>query len=101
MLCPHCGKEMEKGGMIAKADMVAIPVHLVWYPMDEYEKKGLEASSRVRGKKLDEDKLLPGSVRIDDVYYCERCNRVIADMPVVSDEVKMPQPVGEQAENAD
>jgi len=44
MLCPICGKEMEKGGLIGAG------VTLQWFPQTQFGKKGAEETALYRRK---------------------------------------------------
>lgn len=71
MNCPVCGREMEKGGIIAERAVV-----VAWYPEAEFEKKGLKTMFYRFGKLIGTHHMLRGQVRIPDAWYCRKCEKV-------------------------
>lgn len=70
MLCPICGKEMEKGGLIGGG------VTLQWFPQAQFGKKGLERLLYTGGKPIGKSNVLLNQIRVPDAYYCAECNKV-------------------------
>ncbi|MDO4740187.1 MAG: PF20097 family protein [Eubacteriales bacterium] len=70
MLCPICGKEMEKGGLVAQG------VVLMWHPEAQFAKKGLGRMLYTEGKPIGRSNVLLGQTRVPDAYYCADCNKV-------------------------
>lgn len=71
MNCPICGKEMEKGGIIAEK-----AITVMWHPEQEYQKKGLNSYCFRFGKLLGTHHPLRGVVKIPDAWYCGSCHKV-------------------------
>lgn len=78
MNCPRCGKEMEKGGIIAGG------VTAMWHPQGEFEKKVWKRVIYVDGKSIGKSSILLNQTRIPDAYYCSRC-KIVTGIFEVSD----------------
>ncbi len=71
MKCPICGKEMEEGGLVVQG------VSAIWFPKEEYEKKGPARVAYTGGKALKgRTNFLLDHTRIDGAYYCPACDKV-------------------------
>lgn len=76
MICPICGKEMAKGGIILSGKGMC--GEFTWYPQNEFEKKGLKAWDRNNGKNIDAmDMSLMGEEKFSNAYFCEACNKIV------------------------
>ena len=79
MNCPLCGKEMEKGGIIANG--IAM-----WHPSREFDKKGLKKLVYRDGKPLGSHSILLRECKIPNAWYCSRCNKVAGIFDIANTE---------------
>lgn len=77
MVCPVCGKEMEKGGLIGGG------VTLQWFPQAQFGKKGLRRLLYTGGKAIGKSNVLLGQTRVPGAYYCSDCKKVAGVFDVV------------------
>ena len=77
MLCPICGKEMEKGGLIGGG------VTLQWFPQTQFGKKGLRRLLYTGGKSIGKSNVLLNQTRVPNAYYCSNCNKIAGIFDVV------------------
>ena len=77
MLCPICGKETEKGGLIGGG------VTLQWFPQAQFGKKGLRRLLYTGGKSIGKSNVLLNQTRVPDAYYCSNCNKIAGIFDVV------------------
>ncbi|QHI73494.1 PF20097 family protein [Aminipila terrae] len=76
MICPICGKEMTKGGIVLRGKRIF--GEFTWYPQDAFDKKGLKAWDRSNGKVIvDVDMSLMGEKKFDNAYFCESCSKIV------------------------
>ncbi|MHC1723554.1 MAG: PF20097 family protein [Aminipila sp.] len=76
MICPICGKEMTKGGIILTGKRLF--GEFTWYPQDEFDKKGLKALDRSNGKNIDSMEMsLMREEKFNNAYLCESCNKIV------------------------
>lgn len=76
MICPICGKEMTKGGIILSGKRMS--GEFAWYPQNDFDKNGLRAWGRNNGKAIEAmDMSLLGEEKYDEAYLCETCNKII------------------------
>ncbi|MHC1723532.1 MAG: PF20097 family protein [Aminipila sp.] len=75
MICPICGKEMTKGGIILSG--ITLSGEFTWYSQNEFDKKGLKAWDRSNRKNIDARRSLMGEEKFDDAYFCESCNKIV------------------------
>ena len=80
MNCPICGKEMEKGGIIAEK-----AITVMWHPDAEFQKKGLKSYIFRRGKLLGTHHPLRAVIKIPDAWYCSKCNKVTGTFDVTGE----------------
>lgn len=79
MKCPLCGGELEEGGLVVQG------VSAMWFPQEEYEKKGLQRVVYTGGKALaGRTNYLLDHTRIDGAFYCKKCKKVMGIFPVDS-----------------
>ena len=71
MNCPICGRNMEKGGIVAEK-----AITVMWHPESEYQKTGLKSYMFHHGKLLGRHYPLRGVVKIPDAWYCRNCEKV-------------------------
>ena len=62
MICPICGGEMEEGGLIASG------ISVMWFPLEQFAKKGLERLWYGGGKSVGKSNYLLGHTRIPGAY---------------------------------
>lgn len=77
MKCPICNEEMQEGGIVANGVAVS------WNNKDEFEKKR-KFVLKV-GKRIGKPNYLLGITRIEEAYWCEKCNKVMGIFDVVED----------------
>lgn len=75
MICPICGKEMTKGGIILSG--IKLAGEFTWYSQKEFDKKGLKDWHRNNRKNIDAKRSLRGEEKFNDAYFCESCNKIV------------------------
>ena len=79
MICPICGGEMEEGGLIASG------ISVMWFPLEQFAKKGLERLW-YEGRKVSRKVELPSRpYRIPGAYYCRGCQKIIGIFDISHD----------------
>lgn len=71
MICPCCGKEMQKGGIVADGAVV-----VSWHPQEQFEKTGLKSLWYSGGKSIGKSNLLLKNTKMPNAWYCESCDKV-------------------------
>ena len=79
MICPICGGEMEEGGLIASGPNV------MWFPLEQFDKKGLERLWYEGGKSVGKSNYLLDHTRIPGAYYCRGCQKIIGIFDISHD----------------
>ena len=79
MICPICGGEMEEGGLIASG------ISVMWFPLEQFAKKGLERLWYEGGKSVGMSNYLLGHTRIPGAYYCRGCQKIIGIFDISHD----------------
>lgn len=69
MICPICGNEMERGGILS-ANKIS------WYPEVEFEKKGFGKYFRKGERIFEHYDDVSFQTRIRDTFLCKNCNIV-------------------------
>lgn len=70
MKCLICGTEMEPGGIIAGSGAM-------WFPMKEFQKKGLKKLMHINGQSIGKEDFVFGMSKIENAHYCSKCNKVM------------------------
>ncbi|MFV0516957.1 MAG: PF20097 family protein [Aminipila sp.] len=75
MICPICGKEMTKGGIILTGKNLC--GEFTWYSENEFNKEGIKVWDRSNRKNIDSKRSLRGEEKFDNAYFCESCNKIV------------------------
>lgn len=71
MKCFLCGSEMEPGGIVAGS------ISVMWFPLSEFQKKGLKSLVYVNGKSIGSSNIIASETKIPNAHYCSKCNKII------------------------
>lgn len=71
MKCILCGSDMQPGGIVTQG------VSVMWVPLFEFEKKGIQKLIYENGKAIGHTDLIWGRTKISNAYFCQKCNKVI------------------------
>ena len=71
MNCPFCGKELQKGGIIAGGPVA-------WFPEREFNRDLLSKLGIYgHGKTLGKFVPIVNQIKIPNAYYCDTCGKVM------------------------
>ena len=79
MKCPFCGKDMQRGGIVA----AAVPVY--WIPQETFESSAVKRKFFTSGiKAIGKSSVVFGETKIPDAYYCDICDKIIGAFDVTN-----------------